>query len=61
MYTTSAAYADFAEKDRGALAPGMLADMVVLSGNPLKVSPEQVKDLFVQKTIIGGEVVWERD
>jgi len=59
MYTTGAAYADFQEEDKGKLAPGMLADLVVLSGNPLKVPPEMVKDLRVAMTVIGGKVVWE--
>ena len=47
MYTTSAAYAEFQEQEKGVLSPGKLADMVVLSGNPLKVPPEQIKDIRV--------------
>jgi predicted amidohydrolase YtcJ len=59
MYTTSAAFAEFEEKDKGSLSPGKLADIVVLSGNPLKVAPEQVKDIRVEMTVVGGEIVWE--
>ncbi|UCC61337.1 MAG: amidohydrolase family protein, partial [Dehalococcoidia bacterium] len=38
---------------------GKLADMVVLSADPTEVEPEVIKDIRVEKTIIGGEVVWE--
>ena len=59
MYTVNAAYASFEEDIKGSITPGKLADMVVLSGNPLKVSPEQIKDIGIEMTIIGGKVVWE--
>ena len=36
-----------------------LADMVILSDDPTQVPPEQIKDIQVEMTIIGGEVVWE--
>jgi predicted amidohydrolase YtcJ len=32
---------------------------VVLSADPTKVAPEEIKEIQVEKTIIGGEVVWE--
>ncbi len=59
MYTISAAYASFEEAIKGSIAPGKLADMVVLSDDPARVPPEQIKDIRVEMTIIGGEVVWE--
>jgi predicted amidohydrolase YtcJ len=33
---------------------------VVLSADPTAVSPEELKGIRVEKTIIGGEIVWER-
>jgi len=60
MYTVNAAYASFEEYIKGSLTPGKLADMVVLSGDPTRVPQEQIKDIKVDMTIIGGEVVWER-
>ena len=36
-----------------------LAGMVLLSDDPTKTPPEQIKDIKVEMTIIGGEVVWE--
>jgi len=59
MYTKNAAYACFEEKARGSIAPGKLADVVVLSSNPLISPPEQLKDIRVEMTVIGGKIVWE--
>ncbi|MBA7587355.1 N-substituted formamide deformylase [subsurface metagenome] len=59
MYNTSAAYASFEEDIKGAIVPGKLADMVILSADPLKSPPEKIKDIRVEMTIIGGGVVWE--
>jgi hypothetical protein len=59
MYTTNAAYASFEESVKGSIAPGKLADLVVLSADPLKSPPEQLKDIRVEMTVIDGKVVWE--
>jgi predicted amidohydrolase YtcJ len=59
MYTTNAACASFEEDIKGSITPGKLADMVVLSDDPLKSPPEQIKDIRVEMTILGGRVVWE--
>jgi predicted amidohydrolase YtcJ len=59
MYTKNAAYACFEEKAKGSIAPGKLADMVVLSSNPLSSPLEQLKDIRVEMTVIGGKIVWE--
>jgi len=59
MYTQNAAYASFEEDIKGSITPGKLADMVVLSDDPTRVHPEQIKDIKVEMTILGGEVVWE--
>jgi predicted amidohydrolase YtcJ len=60
MYTYNAAYASFEEKEKGTISDGKLADLVLLSDDPTTVAPEQLKDITVDMTIIGGEVVWER-
>jgi predicted amidohydrolase YtcJ len=59
LYTVNAAYTSFEEDIKGSLAPGKLADMVVLSDDPSRVDPEMIKDIKVEMTIIGGKVVWE--
>jgi predicted amidohydrolase YtcJ len=59
MYTINAAYASFEEDIKGAIAPGELADMVILSADPLKAPPELIKDIKVEMTILDGRVVWQ--
>jgi len=59
-YTSWAAWAMFAEKRQGSLAPGKLADFTVLSGDPLACPAEELKDLQALLTVIGGETVYER-
>jgi predicted amidohydrolase YtcJ len=58
LYTKNAAYAAFDEKVKGSITPGKLADLVLLSDDPMKVEPARIKEIKVEKTIIGGEVVW---
>jgi predicted amidohydrolase YtcJ len=58
-YTTGAAYAQFAEKEKGALAPGMLADFVVLDRDPTKVDPPEILKTQVLRTVVGGKTVYE--
>ena len=59
IYTTNAAYASFEENIKGSIAEGKLADMVVLSADPIKLPPERIKDIRVEMTIIDGKVAWE--
>ncbi len=59
LYSTNAAYASFEEKIKGSITQGKLADIVVLSADPTKSPPEQIKNIKVEMTIIGGKVVWE--
>jgi hypothetical protein len=59
MYTVNAAYASFEEDIKGSIAPGKLADMAVLSADPLLSPPDAIKDIRVEMTIIGGGVAWE--
>jgi predicted amidohydrolase YtcJ len=59
MYTTNAAYASFEEDIKGSISQGKLADMVVLSADPLKSPPEELKDIRVEMTVIGGKVAGE--
>jgi predicted amidohydrolase YtcJ len=58
LYTTAAAYASFAEGERGSIAPGRLADLVVLSGDPTTCPPGELLALRPQMTVVGGRVVW---
>jgi len=59
MYTLNAAFASHEETIKGSISPGKLADMVLLSRNPTTAAGEEIKDIKVQVTVIGGKVVWE--
>ncbi len=59
MYTINAACASFEEDIKGSITRGKLADLVLLSQDPTRVPTEQIKEIKVEMTIIGGEVVWE--
>jgi predicted amidohydrolase YtcJ len=57
-YTAGSAYAEFQEQEKGTLARGMLADLVVLSDDVLTIKPERIKDVKVTTTMLGGKVVF---
>ena len=57
--TRSAAYQIKEERSKGTLEAGKLADMVVLSANPLKVEPATIKDIQVLRTLKEGVTVYE--
>lgn len=56
--TVDGAYASFEENTKGSLAPGKLADLVILSDDPLRVTPEAINNIRVLSTVIGGQVAW---
>lgn len=59
-YTTSNAWAMFAEHEVGRIAPGFLADIVVLSDDLFVIAPEEIERVKVDVTIVDGEIVYER-
>lgn len=59
-YTWNNAYAIFEERELGSLSPGKLADMVVISGNPLTLPAQDILRTRVLYTIIGGKLVYSR-
>jgi hypothetical protein len=57
-YTMGSAYAEFAEKHKGSITPGKLADLVLLDADLFAIPPEKIKDAKVSMTIVGGKVVY---
>jgi predicted amidohydrolase YtcJ len=53
------AYAEFREKEKGSLAPGKLADVVILDTDLFSIAPEQIREANVLWTIVGGKIVYE--
>ena len=56
-YTANGAIAGFEEHDKGSLAPGKLADLIVLDRDPLAIPAEGLKDVHVLATLVGGDVI----
>lgn len=59
-YTIEAAYSGFEEDIKGKIVPGMLADFIVLSGDILNIPVKEFLNIKVEKTYLGGELVYER-
>ena len=58
-YTTGSAFAEFAEKQKGKLEPGMLADLVVLDRDVTSVPQAKILETEVLRTVVGGRTVYE--
>jgi hypothetical protein len=58
-YTTGSAFAEFEENEKGKLAPGMLADFVVLDRDITASSAEKILGTKVLRTVVGGKTVYE--
>jgi predicted amidohydrolase YtcJ len=54
LLTTGGAYGIFAEDDLGMIAPGMLADLVVLSEDPHDVPRAELERIDVLMVFVGG-------
>lgn len=59
LYTTNAAYASFEEDIKGSIEPGKLADMVVLNRDILSIPADEIIDIKIEMTVVGGEIVYQ--
>jgi len=57
-YTTGNAYGVFAEDRRGKLAPGCLADIVLIDRDLTRIRPEEIEQAAIKATVVGGRVVY---
>ncbi len=60
-YTTNGAYAAFEEGEKGKLAPGMLADFVVLSRDITTVPAEEILGTEALYTVVGGDIAYQKE
>ncbi|WP_131742895.1 amidohydrolase [Actinomadura roseirufa] len=61
LWTSDPAHFEHAERRKGSVAPGLLADLVVLEEDPMKVPDDELQDLTPVLTIAGGRVVHDVD
>lgn len=58
-YTLTSAFAEFAEKDKGSLEPGKLADLAVLSQDIFTTNASDLPKTESVLTIVGGKIVYD--
>jgi predicted amidohydrolase YtcJ len=59
-YTQGSAYAEFQENVKGSIAPGKLADFVILSADIFSINPTEIRNVQVLTTVVDGKIVYER-
>jgi predicted amidohydrolase YtcJ len=60
LYTRNGAYIGFEEKSKDSLEPGKLADLIVVDRDVLTVPGEELKDVQVLMTYVGGELDYSK-
>jgi predicted amidohydrolase YtcJ len=58
LLTAGPAFAAFQEEDLGAITPGKYADFTVLSEDPITTAADELSNLRVRMTVVGGRVVF---
>jgi predicted amidohydrolase YtcJ len=60
LYTYGAAFAEFQEHQKGLLKPGFLADFIILDRDPFQSPAQDIKNIQVMRTFLGGKEVYSR-
>ena len=60
MWTWNGAWLMFAEKEKGSIEPGKLADLAVISKDYANCPEGEIKDIEALRTVVGGKVVYDK-
>jgi predicted amidohydrolase YtcJ len=60
MWTWNGAYLQFAEKEKGSIEVGKLADLAVISKDYATCPEDEIKDIEALRTVVGGKIVYDR-
>jgi predicted amidohydrolase YtcJ len=60
VHTFNGAFDTREETIKGSISPGKLADYVVLADDPHTVDPSKIKDIEIVRTVVGGQVSYQR-
>ena len=58
-YTVGSAVAEFQEKEKGTIAPGKLADLIILSRDIFTIDPVEIEKVKVIAAVMDGRLVYE--
>ncbi len=58
-YTIGPAYVEFSEDQKGKIKEGMLADFIIIDRDYFEIPKEEIHEIKVLKTVLGGEIVYE--
>jgi predicted amidohydrolase YtcJ len=58
-YTSAGAYASYEEREKGTIAPGMLADLTVIDRDLRTIPPAEIRNAKIVRTIVGGKTVFQ--
>jgi predicted amidohydrolase YtcJ len=58
-YTVGSAFAEFAESEKGSIARGKLADLVLLDQNIFEIPPSEIPTARPRLTMMDGQIVWD--
>jgi predicted amidohydrolase YtcJ len=60
-YTVKGAWLTFEENDKGTIEEGKLADLILLDRDILEIDADEIPDVAVDETWLGGKLVWQAD